>query len=85
MQRHVVSHVLALGDEVVILNREGAAEIVLDRCDDLFPTVTALSLRPGGMIHHVLRDEFADDLLIAGRSATKELFHHALRVRQHSP
>jgi hypothetical protein len=62
---HVVRDKIALGDEVVILDREVTAKIGPDGLDDLLPTLSTLTTGTGGVIHHVFGDQLVDCGLIA--------------------
>jgi hypothetical protein len=66
VHRHVVDHEIAFSDEVVVINRDLFTKIVDDCGEDLFPTLSALSLRTRGVVHQVFGDKFVDDAVITG-------------------
>src|SRR5213592_1484190 len=80
---HVMRDEVALPDQVAMLDGNAFAKVGLDRCEDLLPAVPPL--RSGGMVNHVLSDEFVDDIFVALRSTTEQLLHHCLRFTSDHP
>jgi hypothetical protein len=92
VHRHVVDHELAFSDEVVVIDCDLFTEIVHDRREDLFPTLSALrtavgerapDVHPCGVVHQVFGDKFVDDAVITGHSSTKQFFDDILRFPGH--
>jgi hypothetical protein len=76
VDRHVVDDEVAFGDDVVVIDGDLVTEIVSERREDLFPTPSALRtsqivFTTCGVVHHVFRDEFLDDTVIACHDSTK--------------
>jgi hypothetical protein len=78
---HVVRDELALGDEVVVLDF-AVPEVMADVVEDLPQSIA--TLRPSGVVHHVLRHEVVEDMVVPGELSSKELFYDCLRFC-HSP
>jgi hypothetical protein len=84
VDRHVVDDEVAFSDEVVVLDGDLFTEIVNDRREDLFPTLSALRtsqivLTTCGVVHQVFGDKFVDDGVITCHYSTKQLFDDILR------
>jgi hypothetical protein len=71
VHRHVVDHELAFSDEVVVIDSDLLTEIVDDRREDLFPTLSAL--RTCGVVHQAFGDKFVDDVLWWCRLASSQV------------
>jgi hypothetical protein len=84
VDRHVVDDEVAFSDEMVVIDGNLFTEIVNDRREDLFPTLSALRtsqivFTTCGVVHQVFGDKFIDDGVITCHYSTKQLFDDILR------
>lgn len=84
VDRHVVDDEVAFSDEVVVIDGDLFTEIVDDRREDLFPTLSALRtsqivFTTCGVVHQVFGDKFVDDGVITSHYSTKQLVDDILR------
>jgi hypothetical protein len=75
-QSHVVRYELALGDEVVVLDF-AVAKVMADGVEDLPQSFS--TLRPSGVVDHVLGHELVEDMVVSGELSSEELLYHCLR------
>ena len=73
---HVVRYELAFSDEVVVLDF-AVAKIMADDVEDLPQSVS--TLRPSGVVDHVLGHEVVEDMVVSGELSSEELLYHRLR------
>ena len=77
--RHVVSDILALPDQVMMIDRRVLAHRVADDRHNLLPALATLPQRTGCMIHHVFGEEFVNHRIVEGRSPSEQFFNDVLR------
>ena len=67
---------LAFGDKVVLLDF-AFAKVMADGVENLPQSLS--TLRPSGMVEHVLGHEVVKDMVVSGGLSSKELLYHCLR------
>ena len=81
----MVDDEVAFSDEVVVIDGDLFTEIVDERREDLFPTLSALRtaqivFTACGVVHQIFGDEFVNDGVVTRHHSTKQLVDDILRL-----